>query len=316
MKYFFFVAAAVMLVGGFAGISEMPQLGTAMLFIGGWCLFKGVKNAQNNGRRLALSDDAESERAAMLQESYDKAVGDYKAIETARRAIGDIELSNDLAAMQQVSGKLLRYLEKNPDRIPLARKFIDYYQDRAAHLATKYAELEETGVNTADIADMKERTKAALSQMNNAYAEQFTAVLNDRLIDMDAELKVLNQTLSQDGVTTKGKRPTVLGKPGEAIGVLPAKNPPPLRRNDAALSIIPPAKHSDVVLTKVIQSSLAIFLGGFGAHKFYQGKTLQGVLYIVFCWTAIPSFIGFCEGLRYLFMKLDAFYLDYYEKRT
>ncbi len=297
-------------------MSELPQLGTAMLFIGGWCLYKGVKNAKNDERRLALSGEAESERAAMLQESYDKAVGDYRAIETARRTIGDIELSNNLAAMQQVSGKLLRYLEKHPDRIPLARKFIDYYQDRAAHLAAKYAELEETGINTAEIADMKERTKIALSQMNDAYAEQFTAVLNDRLLDMDAELKVLSQTLSQDGVTTNGRRPPLLGKPGEAVGVLPAANTSVGRRNSAALSIIPPAKRSDVVLTKVIQSALAIFLGGFGAHKFYQGKTLQGVLYIIFCWTAIPSFIGFCEGLRYLFMKLDTFYLDYYEKRT
>lgn len=45
---------------------------------------------------------------------------------------------------------------------------------------------------------------------------------------------------------------------------------------------------------------LALFLGGLGIHKFYLGKTFQGILYIVFCWTFIPSLVGFIEGIVYL----------------
>jgi len=41
---------------------------------------------------------------------------------------------------------------------------------------------------------------------------------------------------------------------------------------------------------------LAIFLGGFGAHKFYMGQTLWGIVYLVFCWTLIPSVISFFEA--------------------
>ena len=163
---------------------------------------------------------------------------------------------------------------------------------------------------------MKRRVKTALSDMNNAYAEQFTAVLNDRIIDMDAELKVLQQTMTEDGIGKRQMNAVNFGKPGEVVGTSLA---PPARTRRAVdareLSIIPPAKRSDVMFTKIVQSALAIFLGGFGAHKFYQGKTLQGVLYVIFCWTAIPSFIGFIEGLKYLFMKLDDFYAEYYEKR-
>ena len=311
MKYFYIIAAVIMFFGGFVGaVTGISVTNIVMLLVGGWCLFKGIQADRNEQRlRLNGSDD---ERTVFLRESYEKAVADHKAIETARRSIGDAELSRVLSEMQQMSGRMLRYLEKNPDRLPMASKFIDYYQDRAAHLANKYAELEETGVNTADVSEMKDRVKAALSDMQNAYAEQFAAVLNDRLIDMDAELKVLSQTMRDDGI---GKRRISLGKPGEAVGTLPS--PQPSRRNFSAgeLSIIPPTQRTDVMFTKIVQSGLAIFLGGFGAHKFYQGKTFQGVLYVLFCWTAIPSFIGFCEGLKYLFMKLDDFYVDYYEKR-
>lgn len=39
----------------------------------------------------------------------------------------------------------------------------------------------------------------------------------------------------------------------------------------------------------VIYLLLAFFLGGIGAHHFYNGKTVRGLLYLVFVWTMIPS---------------------------
>ncbi len=48
---------------------------------------------------------------------------------------------------------------------------------------------------------------------------------------------------------------------------------------------------------KTAASLLAILLGSFGAHKFYLGKPLAGVLYLVFSWTYIPGIIGFVEGV-------------------
>jgi len=40
---------------------------------------------------------------------------------------------------------------------------------------------------------------------------------------------------------------------------------------------------------------LALFLGGVGAHKFYMGKTGQGVLYLIFCWTFLPALVALVE---------------------
>ena len=46
---------------------------------------------------------------------------------------------------------------------------------------------------------------------------------------------------------------------------------------------------------EVVGVLLALFLGTFGAHHFYLRKTGLGILYIVFCWTGIPTIISFVE---------------------
>jgi len=52
---------------------------------------------------------------------------------------------------------------------------------------------------------------------------------------------------------------------------------------------------------QILAAALAFFFGTFGAHKFYLGKIGQGILYIIFFWTAIPTIVSIFEALVYLF---------------
>jgi TM2 domain-containing membrane protein YozV len=54
---------------------------------------------------------------------------------------------------------------------------------------------------------------------------------------------------------------------------------------------------------KTTAGILALLLGGLGAHKFYLGRIVQGLLYLVFCWTFIPALISLIEGIWYLTMS-------------
>ena len=54
---------------------------------------------------------------------------------------------------------------------------------------------------------------------------------------------------------------------------------------------------------KLIAALLALFLGGFGIHKFYLHRPIQGIIYLLLCWTWIPSLIAFIEGIVYLCMS-------------
>jgi TM2 domain-containing membrane protein YozV len=62
---------------------------------------------------------------------------------------------------------------------------------------------------------------------------------------------------------------------------------------------------------KTTAGIFALLLGFFGAHKFYLNKTGIGILYLFFCWTFIPFFISFIEGIIFLTMDDEIFNTKY-----
>lgn len=59
-------------------------------------------------------------------------------------------------------------------------------------------------------------------------------------------------------------------------------------------------------VNKIAYVLFAFFLGGFGAHKFYSGRIFQGIMYIAFSWTFIPSVIALIEGILAITRPADA----------
>lgn len=59
-------------------------------------------------------------------------------------------------------------------------------------------------------------------------------------------------------------------------------------------------------VNKVAYVLLALFLGGLGGHKFYAGKTGTGILFVLFCWTYVPSIIAFIDFIIGLCKPADA----------
>ena len=49
--------------------------------------------------------------------------------------------------------------------------------------------------------------------------------------------------------------------------------------------------------TQTVAGLWCAFLGGFGAHRFYLGKIVTGILYLLFFWTSIPGLIASIELL-------------------
>jgi TM2 domain-containing membrane protein YozV len=66
---------------------------------------------------------------------------------------------------------------------------------------------------------------------------------------------------------------------------------------------------------KLVAGLLAIFLGFFGAHKFYLGYTTTGIIQLIIsvCTLGFGSIIGLIEGIIYLTKSDEDFDKTYVE---
>ena len=269
---------------------------------------------KNQPARLELKD-IEEERAALLQEKYDKAIEDFQFIEQRIKSSRDKELTERLKKLQNVGKNILRQMQKEPNRILIASKFVDYYQDRTVRMIKKFEELDETQLTTDRVRELKTKIKDTLGGLEAAYSEQLERIVNDQMLATEAELRVMEEHLRSEGLT-KSTTTMTTDDDEKIFEEIPTqigrKYPPRAARPDRReVPAIPDGERPAVIRQKMIQSALAIFLGTVGAHKFYQGKTLLGVLYFIFSWTTLPTWIGLLEGVRYLFMPIDDFYNQY-----
>ena len=51
---------------------------------------------------------------------------------------------------------------------------------------------------------------------------------------------------------------------------------------------------------RTVAGVMALFLGAFGIHKFYQKKFGLGILYVLLSWTGLPAMLSLFEGVKLL----------------
>ncbi len=58
-------------------------------------------------------------------------------------------------------------------------------------------------------------------------------------------------------------------------------------------------------VNKIAYIILAFFLGSFGIHKFYAGRAMAGIIYLLLCWTFISGFLAIIDIILALFKTSD-----------
>ena len=149
-------------------------------------------------RRIGNMDIEFIENGGELEQKLLEAREDYDSIKGSIKNIRDLQVKNEAEKLAETSAAIIEYLEKNPLKIRQARRFIDYYQDSASKLLTKYIGLQDANIETAEIIQLKKDTRSALATLNKAFSGQFEKLMRGELTDMQAEIELLEQTVKMD----------------------------------------------------------------------------------------------------------------------
>lgn len=179
-----------------------------LLFLLEWSVFIDVPVAMGTyaglylitkpKRRIGNIDIEFIENGAELEQKLLEAREDYDSIKRSIVKIGDMQVKNEAEKLSETAAAIIEYLENNPSKIRQARQFIDYYQDCASKLLSKYIGLQDANIETAEIIKLKKDTRSALSTLNKAFSGQFEKLMRGELTDMQAEIELLEQTVKME----------------------------------------------------------------------------------------------------------------------
>ena len=163
------------------------------VYVGFSLLFRPVKKIGNVNAESIDGGNELLKRLESAQEGFLK-------IESSMRRISDYSVRKEAEQLHNTSAKIIEYLNAHPDRIHAARQFIDYYQETAAKLLSRYSELEASGISSDEVNRQKSETLDALKTLNRAFSQQFEKLMSNEMIDTDAEIQLLKQTVKMEGI--------------------------------------------------------------------------------------------------------------------
>ena len=150
-------------------------------------------------RRIAGIDVESLPGGEEIQKLLDDAQADLGDIDQAVKAIADPAVQQDAQALYATGTGILAYLNENPDKIKLARRFFTYYLDTAAKLLARYVDFQNTGLHSEEVTEILCKTAESLPVLNKAFEKQFIHLMQGELLDVEADIELLKSTLKMEG---------------------------------------------------------------------------------------------------------------------
>lgn len=159
------------------------------------------------GKRLFPDRVVEIERAprsgnAEVDALIAEARGQLAAIARANDAIAERELSAQIEDIETTCRTILQRLEEQPDMLSSLRTFLRYYLPATLKLLEARAQLEHE-VNAGGSAQIAQKIRTAMAQVQTAFHKQLDALNDFRFINLESEMDVLSEMLASDGLTAE-----------------------------------------------------------------------------------------------------------------
>jgi len=105
---------------------------------------------------------------------------------------------NAVARLCDTAERILDEIATHPTKVGAARSFLVYYLDAADRIVRGYADLAARGVRTPEITRTLDRAESSLATVQQAFDRQLAAMLDEKLLDLDSEIDLLQKTVRMD----------------------------------------------------------------------------------------------------------------------
>lgn len=139
----------------------------------------------------------EDPEIAALRQDRDRAVGEMRRLNDS---IEDPTLSRQIDHIEATTGKIFAYVMAHPDQKSQIRRFLNYYLPTTLKLLNAYDRLDEAGISGINIDGAKGKISEVMAAIVSAFDRQLDALYQGEVMDINAEIKVLQSLLTGDGL--------------------------------------------------------------------------------------------------------------------
>ena len=192
-----YIAAAVWLVVGLVlpkFLMKLPGLlVTAALsvgaYFGGSVLFPGREVEQ----QITTGDAAVDREIEVARQRLEN-------LRKANEAIPDPEISRNLDRMYRSGEQIFRELGRDPRKVALVRRFMNYYLPTSEKLMEQYQVLMNASTKGENIQSAMRTIESSLGLAADAFDKCADNLYRDDEMDIDAEIKVMQTMLTGDNL--------------------------------------------------------------------------------------------------------------------
>ena len=149
-----------------------------------------IKGAQDDLLQFIESSDAPDDQyAANLAE-----------LREVNSSIKDEAISDKVSRLEDLTGKIFKIVNENPEKKPQLKRFMSYYLPTTLKLVRSYATLEKQGVKGENIMSTKRSISDILDTLTTGFEQQLDQLFRSDAIDIAADINVLENLMKQDGL--------------------------------------------------------------------------------------------------------------------
>jgi len=141
-----------------------------------------------------------------LLHSEEVTEGQYAAnlaeLREANSFVNDEGISNKVSRLEELTEKIFKIVEENPEKKPQLQRFLSYYLPTTLKLVRSYATLEKQGIKGENIMSTKENIGNILDTLATGFEQQLDQLFKSDAIDIATDINVLENLMQQDGLTS------------------------------------------------------------------------------------------------------------------
>ena len=162
------------------------------------CLVLSAEAAEE--MRRSVEDSVNEPQAATVSGSDNQFMGIINEIREVRGSIIDASISNKTVQIEELSAKIFRIVDENPEKMPQIRRLLDYYMPTTIKLLRSYATLEKQDIKGENITTSKESIERILDTLVKGYEQQLDQLFKLDALDIAADINVIENLMQQDGL--------------------------------------------------------------------------------------------------------------------